>query len=289
MRTTLFNNISSFGKILLTNLLFLSLALFITGCGAEQKVVKDISLTTTVQDGDVWLKLSAVFDLGGMSMTGIRLPISDPYNREKVYGEIFFRPTFDGNFNEVGVGLNLTYSAQIPGGYATLPNGEMMPISSQSDAKIIELAIDKIHSKIYLALDHDVTLFGFAITIEEFDRVAQYVGGANVFLGFNIKGVKGMAGVYTGLDPMQSGLGFFVDLSTVVNTDILNDIIDGNKITADKLNKSNATANPWSKQYHADMDKRLKDKLPSKATQKKYAKILNKMGDEKVQLHYVQE
>ncbi|MBF0208493.1 MAG: hypothetical protein HQK53_16575 [Oligoflexia bacterium] len=292
-----FESIKSFGmkfcKNFILNLLFLSLVLF-ASCAKDQEnqVVKDIKLTTTLDSNsnELWISISALFDLGGMAMTAITLPVRDPYDPERVYGKIFFKPTIEGTYNEVGVQINLSDCAKIPGGIATLPNGEVIPISGIEKNRVLELRIDQIQSKVYVALDSDLTLFGFAITIDQFDQVAAYIGGANVFLGFDIFKVRGMAGLYTGLDPSQSGLGFFVDLSSVITTDILNDIINGTPI--DPIAFRDAKANKsvtWSKEYYKELNHRFADQLPSAKQQKKLKKILKKMAHDKTVLTFTKE
>lgn len=278
------------GKLLILNALFLSLIMF-TGCGKQNKIVKDLSIKTSLVEGDVWMALSAAFDLGGMSMTGIKLPIVDPNDKTKVYGEISFQPTLDGNFNQLAMKANLTTIAKVQGGVATLPNGDELPIGNiDNRAKVIELKVDEINAKIYVALDHNLTLFGFAIAIKEFDSVASYVGGTNIFFGFNINKVRGMAGLFTSsTDTTQSGLGFFVDLSSVVTTDLLNDIITGTKITKEQYENGLKNSQDWDKSYYAELDKSFKDKRGTKSQERKAMSIINKMGKNHTQLHYLKD
>ncbi|MBF0299368.1 MAG: hypothetical protein HQK51_11650 [Oligoflexia bacterium] len=282
---------------MITIALILSLAFFVScknGDGTvKPQIIKDVKLTTSLVDGDVWLGVGATFDLGAMSFTSIKLPIIDPYDKTRVYGEINFAPTFSGNYNAIEIKVNLSDCAKIPGSSATLPNGNALPMSGL-DGRVVALDIDQIHSKIYLALDHNLTLLGFAISIKEFDVVAQYVGGANIFLGFSIPGVngsdyiKGNVGLYTSLNTSyESGLAFFVDISSVMSTDILNDIIDGVAVTEEKfLAKS---AKTWSKAYKQNVTKQLGDKLPSVAKQKRFSTIVNKMMNTKQTLNFVEE
>ena len=88
------------------------------------------------------------------------------------------------------------------------PNGNDLPIGGFGPTEIIELAIGKINSKLYLSFGKDNTLLGFAVVIKEFDVVGQSIPGANIFLGFDIKGVQGMAGIFSSEQEMQSGQNF---------------------------------------------------------------------------------
>jgi len=274
---------------MITSFLTLSLVFFASckGTPVQQKIVKDVKLTSSLVDGDVWLGLGATFDLGAMSFTAIKLPIIDPYDKTRIYGEIDFKPTFQGSYNAIELKVNLSDCAKIPGAYATLPNGNELPIAGMG-GRVVELDIDQIHSKIYLALDHDLTLVGFAISIKEFDVVAQYVGGANIFLGFEIAGVKGTAGLYTSLgQSFQSGLAFFVDISSVVSTDILNDLIDGIPITPDKFYAKGMSK--WDKAYYTGVSKKFASQLPSVTKQQRFATAFDKMMSKKQTLHFVEE
>ena len=90
-------------------------------------------------------------------------------------------------------------------------------------------------SEIYLALDRDTMMMGFAIVIKEFDKVADAIPGANIFLGFDIKGAIGTVGIFTSPRSFESGLAFFLDLSGVVTPGMINDIIDGKSIVAQNM------------------------------------------------------
>lgn len=221
---------------------FLASSLLFTGCkggsSTQSPLVKGVELTTTLEDdSDVYLNLSAVFQLGKLTITGDRLEIKNPYDSSIKYGELIFDP-IEGQegYNRVGVKLNLSDVAHVEGGMPTLPNGEDLPIGSTTEhSQMYELSIPQINSKIYIGLGKDMTILGFAIAIKEFDIIGDSINGANVFLGFNIKGVQGNAGLFTGTGHMESGLGFFVDLSSVVTIDMLNDILEGKEVTPERF------------------------------------------------------
>jgi len=202
---------------------------FLISCGKkpQQQILKDINLETSYRDEDVWISLSSLMYLGNLSFTALDLPIRDPQNFPQILGEISLRPTIDLSMTEIQLSLNLSKLAKNKGsGVATLPNGSSIPIGGIKKEKVIELVIDKINSKIYLGLDNDTTILGFAIAINEFDVLSNYLGGTNLFLGFNIENVLGSVGFFSSIDPGKSGLGLFVDLSSVINGDIFNELID---------------------------------------------------------------
>lgn len=199
------------------------------GKNPQNQIVKDVALKTTLEDGKVHITASAQFKLGPLVLPSITLPIIDPKEPGTNYGLISFKPTLQAGFNEIALKLNLSKAARVEGKVPTLPNGASLPVGGINDKRIVELGIDQIHSKIYLGLDGDLTLLGFAIGIKEFDVLNDYLGGTQFFLGFDIKGVLGMVGFFTGNQAYESGLGFFVDMSSVINTDMLNDLINPKK------------------------------------------------------------
>lgn len=199
--------------------------------------VRDVALETTIDEaGDVWISSSAMVEFGGMSMTSVTLPIINPAAPGKLYGKFEINPTLGSTMNEIVVKVNLSESAKVPGSAnVLLPNGQALPLAGLGNVNLIQLNVDQINSKIYIGLGHDITFLGYAITIAEFAQVAKYSPNANVFLGFEFGGVKGAAGMFTGTTETKSGLAFFVDLSKIITTDILNDIIVGIPSEREKL------------------------------------------------------
>lgn len=229
-------------KSLFTSSLLL-LALLFTGCGKDgqqQDIVKGVDVLTSLEDGDVYLSLAVLVKIGTANLTSITLPIynyTDP-NSPK-YGEISFKPTMEPGVNEIKVKFNMTFAAQVSGGYAKLPNGAELPIGGLDESDVVQLEVEKIHSRIYLALQQKRALFGFAVAIQEFDRLNGKIPGANIFLGFDIKGVLGTVGLFTGDEAWESGLAFFLDISKYFNSDIIDDLINGRQITAERLEMVN--------------------------------------------------
>jgi len=260
--------------------------LFLVSCGKspENKIVKDINISSSLEDGDVYLSLSSVFKIGAVSMTSIQLPIVDPRDTSVKYGEVSFKPTLEPGHNEIALKFNLSASSEVQGGYGTLPNGEDLPISGFGASDVIELKIDKINSKIYLAFGKNHTLLGFAVVIKEFDVVGKALPGANIFLGFDIKGVQGMAGLFSSQAEMQSGLGFFLDLSTVVSNDIINDIIDKKPITPEAFAQmqENVTMDSITRMTTGDQEPLFKNINASRTNLKKLNRAFKKLGKRKV-------
>lgn len=259
--------------------------LSMVGCGKNgpNQIVSDVNLATSLEDGDIMLDLSAIFNFGNISMTAVKLSLINPNDPSIEYGEFRILPTLDMK-NEVGVRVNLSEAAQVSGGLVTLPNGDPLPIGGLNNTEVLELNIGQIKAKLYLALAQKTMMFGFAIPIKEFDRVSEYVGAVNIFPGFVIKGVRGMVGIFTGREEGQSGLGFFLDLSAVINPEILNRILDGIKLTQEEFKTlSQSKVKSSSSLKFNDGVKSSKSKV------NKAYKMLNEMMEgQKQTLHYVE-
>lgn len=230
--------------------LMLAGSLLSTSCGKnpEQGIIKDVDIHTELREGDVWLTLGAVFKLGVASLTEISFPVVDPNNGSIKYGEISFQPQEEEGMNEIRLSFNLSSAAQVEGGLAKLPNGEDLPIAGVDTSKVLMLDIAEINSRIYIALNSEQSVVGFAVSIKEFEKIGNVISGANIFLGFDIKGVIGSVGLFTGNTPLENGLGFFVDLTSVFTTDMINDIIAGKEITEESFSEMKMAMKSYSKE-----------------------------------------
>lgn len=213
--------------LLIVGLVCMSLTLGSCGNKSPNSFIRDVSWESTLVEDDLWLKFSTQFNLGALTFTSVQLPIYNPQNPSEMFGAVTFRPTLDG-YSEVETSVNLSACTDVSAGVASLPNGRELPIAGLSTVKMYQLNIDSIHSRMYLGLNNSTMLFGFAISIQEFDQLSKSVGGMlNFFPGFQIKGLRGMLGFYTGVESFTSGLAFFVDLSQLFSPDILNALING--------------------------------------------------------------
>jgi hypothetical protein len=199
------------------------LGLFLlTSCGKNgSQLVSDVKVSTQLVNQEVWVNVNAKFDLGNTALPSITLPVANPKNPSQIFGSISMAPTFDGK-NQVGVSVNFTEALKIQGGIATLPNGTGLPVGGLNNVDVIQLNIPNTLARVYIALDKGVALAGFAIAIKELDSIGSSIGGINLFPRFNINNVIGIAGVFTGSQSGQTGLALFVDLSSVLNQQMLN-------------------------------------------------------------------
>jgi hypothetical protein len=213
------NSTGSFFKRTMLTLSTLVLVSGMTACGktGTNQYVKAIYVETDVQDNDNWVSLNSTLNVANLSFPSLRLPIVDPRDPSDLYGTFEISPIMGSTDNALKVALNLSKVSGLPGaGMPTLPNGNSLPMRAPFGVDLIELDIQQINSKIYVALGQGVAVLGVAVAIKEFDILNRYLPGANIFMGFNIQGVVGNAGIFTGEQSGTSGIGLFVDFSNLL-------------------------------------------------------------------------
>jgi hypothetical protein len=201
----------------MSSLLLLSLV----SCGGEStKVVTGIDFST--RDGEQQEKLLNVdfeLDLGESE-----LPFAH-YNLPNNYGAL--RLYTNAGVNHAAVDLNLTEILKLPEGYATLPNGQNVPVDTS--AGIIEIPVDQINAKVYVAQAQGMTLVGFAMAIEQLDSIGREVGRTGVFPTFELESVDITAGIFTDEQAGGNGIAAFVNLGRLIGD--LGDLL-GEKVLA---------------------------------------------------------
>jgi hypothetical protein len=230
------------------------------GCGNNKasNYVNNVILETKLQDGDIYLNMGAIFTTGQFFMNSITLNILDPDDSSVQFGQFRMLSTLNKKL-EVGVNINLSNSAQVKGGTnALLPNGNPLPIGGLNDVEILELKINQSNGKIYLGLDADAVLFGFAIPIKEFSQLSRSIGVVDIFPGFVINKVSGMFGIFTGREENSSGIAFFVDLSGVITPTMLNRLLDGLPYFEEDKIVMNAQAESGKTKSRLDFSKGIK-------------------------------
>lgn len=196
------------------------------GCGKNQSqnFVKSVNLKTYHYENDAYAEVQAVLNSANMQMPSIDLPIVDPRHPGSIYGRVSLKPTVGGDA-ELGIAVNLTDVAQVPGNDPRLPNGAALPVGGLDSARVVPLPVANTGARVYLALDGGfdgginakTLMIGTAIPIREFNNIGRYVGGANIFLPFQFNnGVRGIAGIFTGQGDGQNGFALFVDVSALI-------------------------------------------------------------------------
>jgi hypothetical protein len=201
-------------------LTLLALSSLLVSCGKNPNLnfVKTVELKTFQKDNQAYGQVRTNLDTGSIQLPGISLPITDPRNPIINYGNLGIVLNLNGT-TDIVIDVNLSAVAQLPGGPATLPNGTALPVGGLNGVDVIELAVDRTGAKVYFAFGSNVVLAGTAIPIREFNGIGQYIGGANLFTAFQAgSSVRGIAGIFTGKNEGQNGIGFFVDASKLLQT-----------------------------------------------------------------------
>ena len=260
----------------------LCLSLFSCGGGGNptQNIVRDVKVSTSLENDDFMIDIKLLMDLGNMTLTSIQIPVTNPDNGVN-YGKVSFMPTLDG-LNEIGLSVNLSDSANLPGGEARLPNDSVLPIGGLEGTQVLQLEVEQIHSRIYLALQEETVFLGMAVAIDEFDVLSRYIGGANIFFGHEFRGVRGSVGLFAGTGQNESGLAFFLDLSKVISPAVIRDIINQQKIDESSLAQIQALVGKATSQGKSKLKFNVNK---SKKKLRNLGKFLYKMDRKKAQLN----
>lgn len=187
-----------------------------TGCGKNgAQLVKDVRLTSFERDDGAYVEVRALVETLNLDFGG-QVPIFDPRRPGVSYGWVGLSPSVTESGSDLFLAVNLTLAQQgtsVDGRF--LPNGAFIPVSTGS-VPVFGLRAGS-NSLVYVALGEGVAMLGTAVTLREFDSIGKTLPGLNLFPGFDLgNGIRGLAGIFTGMQPMQSGLAFFVDASSAL-------------------------------------------------------------------------
>jgi hypothetical protein len=177
----------------------------LTGCGdSATKWVEDVNVETANQNDQKWVVTDFQLNLNKVMLPFLTLPLPNSYGAFRMW-------RLNGK-NYMGVDLNLTTILDQPGGNATLPNGQMVPVDTNG-VGVIEVEIDDINGKVYVAMAEGMTLVGVAVSIDQLDGMG--VGEIGVFPMFNIKGYDVTAGLYTSDESGKTGIAVFANVGSL--------------------------------------------------------------------------
>lgn len=195
----------------------------LTACGMSSgNWVKNAAISTYQSGNDTYGKVTVGLSTNGMILPALDVPIIDPKNPSVAFGEFSILPNLTTGA-DLGVAVNLSrlVSLPSPGASPTLPNGMMIPVSGISPNSLYAFSVGGNRTQIYLDLNMQAqsAMLGIAIPIAQLDQVGSYTGGlVNIFPSFQLQnGVAGTAGVFTGMQPGQSGLALFMNVSSLLN------------------------------------------------------------------------
>lgn len=186
-------------------LLLISMMALTLGCGKTgTQWVKDFNYQTADQDDQKWLVSDIKLNIGENELPDLTIPLSRDYG--------YFRSWRLNGENYLGLDLNLSEILGLPGQLATLPNGQAIPVDTNG-VGVVEIPIEKINGKIYLAVANGTTLVGVAASIKQIDELG--VGEVGVFPRFNFEGVDVMAGIFASETPGKTGIAIFATIGGI--------------------------------------------------------------------------
>jgi len=197
----------------------IALMVGLSACGSNG-FVSDAKVSTSTIDGEIYANLEVTMQTGGVVLPSIQMPIWNPNNPMEQYGTFSLSPVFGSSQTVVNASVNLSKTGGVTGTDGRyLPNGHLIPVGGISNTAVLAIPVGGDGLTIYLAFSETNAMLGFAIPIQEFDSVSRYIGGIDIFPGFNFKnGVTGVAGIYTSPAGVnKNGLALFVDFSSLLN------------------------------------------------------------------------
>lgn len=192
-------------------LLLVGFALTMAACGQNSSsVVQNIKVRSyeDTSSHETMVEMVAQLNSSNIVMPIATVTVVDPKNNNRTLGTINLETTIDG---QSVLRMVANASAIKMGNYETdtkLPNGNPVPISGLTH--LYALQDQRTKTKIYIGDANDKLFFGTAVSIKEFDGLAQYIPGSSMFFALpTASGVRGLAGFFTGLTSGTSGLGVF--------------------------------------------------------------------------------
>ena len=198
------------------NLLLPSVAVLISmsACSQNGNVsLKGVDLSTSEVGSETYVNMEAIVAMGNLKLPSTEVPILNPTNQQ-VLGQMSLEALTDGT-NRLSVSIDYQAATKLdPSLGATLPNQRELPtqLGLTSDTKMIGIPILQ-QSRIYIGGDLEKNLYiGAAIAVPAFDTVLDQVPlPLNIFFAFPFSTeVTGYAGLFTGPQKGQNGLGVFV-------------------------------------------------------------------------------
>jgi hypothetical protein len=192
------------------------LSLSFVSCSQQNSVVKDVQVSSTVDNAEVLVSVSAELNLGNVSLLDLSLPIFVPRTGKEI-GIVSIYRDIDGR-NMLDVELNVSEIANVDAVAARLPNGNVLPLIRDNSVIVIPI---QSKAKIYLAFADGVAALGVTVNISGLDSIGSSVGNISVFPSFAFGSVLGSAGLYNSRTAGENGFGLFMDISNVIDTDDL--------------------------------------------------------------------
>jgi hypothetical protein len=199
-------------KIILALSIVTALSVASVSCGkSNYKFVTDVKLKSYQENGEAFAEALVVINTGSIQLPAFDFPIANPMSPGVSYGRVAMRPAAGGG-TELDVAVNLSKIPGMPGfGDGTLPNGKRIPLGGVDPEDVMSFPVANTGVRVYVYFTEGVAMIGAAIPIQQFDKFVGMVGAIDLFIPFDVKGVRGTAGVFSSKNEGQSGLGLFID------------------------------------------------------------------------------
>ncbi len=196
-------------------ILSLIVCVALNACGSSTTFLNSVNVTTTTQNSESFVNLSAVVNLGSSALSSVSIPVVDP-NSGVTLGQISMSTT-PSNLEQITLSLNasaLTSGSSTLG--AVLPNGEALPLSlGAATGEVMGIPVLQ-QSRIYIGGDlKNNVIVGVALGIGALNGVAGNLPiAANIFFSnqFSTQ-VFGVAGIYASPVAGETGIAVFGKLN----------------------------------------------------------------------------
>ena len=187
-------------------------SVFSVSCGVStSSVLSGINVSSSTQNNEVMLSVSANINLGAMSFAAITLPIINPHGQNQI-GSVELVPGLGGQ-NLIKINVNLSELVNVTTTTALLPNGNAIPLIANNQTVAVNLGNG---AKLYLTIGSNVTAIGVAIPIAAFDSIGANLAGLSLFPVVSFDKVIATAGIFTGAKAGQNGIALVADVSQIV-------------------------------------------------------------------------
>jgi hypothetical protein len=200
-------------NFLVRSITLVMFSLFVISCGkAPSNVLTGVKVEAQTVNGDIWMSFAADLNLGAMQFASISVPVLHPRGQTQI-GHLDLVSAL-GGVNQLKISVNVSELADVQTSAAALPNGNMVPLLANNQVIAVNIGNG---ARIYLALSEKVTAIGVAVPISAFDSIGQSLPGLNFFPIVQTGDIIGTAGIFTGMNPGQSGIAVVADVSKVVS------------------------------------------------------------------------
>ena len=195
----------------------------LTACsGGANSWLSGASVSTFQVNGDSVVTVTTNLSTGSIGLLPVVLPIFNPNNQSQIIGELSILSAIGGGANELALSLDINEALSAGGipSIGMLPNGTTIPVSGINSLNWVTLPISNgtgtANGKSLLYLNYDSfnhkAIVGVAVNINQLAVGAP----SDLFLPFTYNSISGVAGIYTGAQPQESGFGLFIDVTSTM-------------------------------------------------------------------------